>query len=48
MAATLERAALNEWLSAFSGPGDALETENLPDCMCSEIQDQFSSLILSA
>ena len=43
MAATLEEAALREWLSSFSNSREALKSEGLPEFMLSDLQRQLSS-----
>ena len=43
MAASLEEAALKEWLCSFSDPREALRSEGLSESMLSDIQRQLSS-----
>ena len=45
MAASLEEAALREWLCSFSDPRKALESEGLPEFMLSDIQRHLSSQV---
>ena len=45
MAASLEDAALREWLCSFSDAREALESEGLPESMLSDIERQLSSQV---
>ena len=47
MAASLEHAAVKEWLGSLSHPSDALGMEKLPESILAEIQQHLSSLTLA-
>ena len=48
MAASLEQAAVKEWLSSLSDLSDALGTEKLPESVLADIQQHLSSLTLAS
>lgn len=46
MAASLEQAAVKEWLGSLSDPSDALGIDKLPESVLAEVQQHLSSLTL--
>ena len=47
MAASLEQAALREWMGSFSDASNALGVDNLPESVFHDVQQHLSNLTLS-